>query len=210
MKHKKSTNLIVLALLVLVGIVGRTMTNVSSKNTVLQTSNPTAKTAVSSDVVAHQEMQTKAEVEIAASKHPAKKQGNTPAKPAAVPPNNAPAKPAAVPPNNAPAKPAAVPSNNAPAKPTVAPRARWHQSNLERHWEKHRAEFPEFHSAQEYGDAALDFFQNPPEGTLTKVRPDGEKLYYHPPSNTFGVTAPDGTPKTLFRPSGRMNYWNRQ
>ncbi len=90
------------------------------------------------------------------------------------------------------------------------PKARWHQANLERHWEKHGAEFPEFHSAKEYGDAALNFFANPPQGTLQKQRPNGERLYYHPPTNTFGAAAPDGTPKTLFRPNGRMNYWNRQ
>ena len=113
-------------------------------------------------------------------------------------------------PQSSPAKPPIVQPGNAPAKPAVVPQARWHRSNLERHWEKHGAEFPEYHSAQEYGDGALQFFQNPPQGTLTKVRPNGEKLYYHPPSNTFGATAPDGTPKTLFRPSGRMNYWNRQ
>ena len=107
-------------------------------------------------------------------------------------------------------QPPAVHQDNPPVKPAPAPQARWHRSNLERHWEKHGTEFPEYHSAQEYGDGALRFFQNPPQGTLTKVRPNGEKLYYHPPSNTFGATAPDGTPKTLFRPSGRMNYWNRQ
>ena len=97
------------------------------------------------------------------------------------------------------------------AKPAPnAPKARWHQSNLESHWAKHGAEFPEFHSAKEYGDAALVFFSNPPEGTLIKTRENGEKLFYHPPTNTFGAAAPDGTPKTLFRPTGRMNYWNRQ
>ena len=158
-------------------------------------------------------------MDVAASKHSRKSQGNTPeavpqnpapAKPAVAPQNNAPEKPAVAPQNNAPEKPTVAPQNPAPAKPAVVPQARWHRSNLERHWEKHGAEFPEYHSAQEYGDGALNFFQNPPQGTLTKVRPDGEKLYYHPPSNTFGVTAPDGTPKTLFRPSGRMNYWNRQ
>ncbi len=210
MKHKKSTNIVVLALLILAGIVGRTVTNASSKEAIAQVPTAVAGVEVSSNLVASQEAQAKAEagtsIEVAASKH-SKKPGNVPS---AAPQNNAPAKPAVAPQNNAPAKPAVAPQNNAPAKPAIAPHARWHQSNLERHWEKHRAEFPEFHSAQEYGDAALNFFQNPPEGTLTKVRPDGEKLYYHPPSNTFGVTAPDGTPKTLFRPSGRMNYWNRQ
>ena len=103
------------------------------------------------------------------------------------------------------------PQSNAVKDPAPnAPKARWHQENLNRHWEKHGAEFPEFRSAKEYGDAALNFFANPPKGTLTKTRENGEKLYYHPPTNTFGAAAPDGTPKTLFRPSSRINYWNRQ
>ena len=198
MKHKKSTNIIVLALLIVAGVVGKTMTKASSGDMALNTPKPAVSVASVGDVPVSLEAQAKtkaiAPIEVAASKH-VPKQGNTPN---------------AAPQGNAPAKPVVAPQGNAPAKPVVAPRARWHRSNLERHWEKHGAEFPEFHSAQEYGDAALNFFQNPPEGTLTKVRPDGEKLYYHPPSNTFGVTAPDGTPKTLFRPSGRMNYWNRQ
>ncbi len=137
-------------------------------------------------------------------------QGSVRTRPDVAPQDAATSRPAEVSQGSVRTNPAVAPQNNARANPVAAPRARWHQSNLERHWEKHGSEFPEFHSAQEYGDAALNFFQNPPQGTLTKVRSDGEKLFYHPPSNTFGVTAPDGTPKTLFRPSGRMNYWNRQ
>ncbi len=139
-------------------------------------------------------------------------------KPAAVQPMQPKApQPAAVQPTQPKApQPATIQQTQPKAQPPAAvqqktaPKARWHQANLERHWEKHGAEFPEFHSAKEYGDAALNFFANPPKGTLQKQRPNGERLYYHPPTNTFGAAAPDGTPKTLFRPSGRMNYWNRQ
>ena len=91
------------------------------------------------------------------------------------------------------------------------PKVRWHQSNLERHWDKHKAEFPEFKTAKEYGDAALYFFSKPPQGTLTKVdRETGDKKYYHQTSNTFGVTTSQGIPKTMFRPSAGINYWRRQ
>ena len=178
MKHKKRSNLFILAIFIMACLGGWSMTMASAEKRGAQEQSlagPANKK--NSMVVAQKKAQPK---------------------------------PAAVPQKNATAKPAAAPQNNARVNPAAAPHARWHQSNLERHWEKHGSEFPEYHSAQEYGDAALKFFQNPPQGTLTKVRPDGEKLFYHPASNTFGVTAPDGTPKTLFRPSGRTNYWNRQ
>ena len=91
------------------------------------------------------------------------------------------------------------------------PKVRWHQGNLERHWEKHKAEFPEFKTAKEYGDAALYFFSKPPQGTLTKVDAEtGDKKYYHQTSNTFGVTTSQGIPKTMFRPNAGINYWRRQ
>lgn len=94
--------------------------------------------------------------------------------------------------------------------PDFKPKGKWHRSNLERHWEKHQAEFPEFHSEQEYGAAALYFFEHPPKGTLTKTNRDGDKMFYHQESNTFGVMTSDGTAKTMFRPSAGINYWRRQ
>ena len=111
-----------------------------------------------------------------------------------------------------PRKPAAEVTNGWTTKPPpdFIPKARWHRGNLERHWEKHGAEFPEFKSAQEYGDAALYFFEHPPVGTLTKTNAEGDRLFYHQASNTFGVTTADGVPKTMFRPNAGINYWRRQ
>ena len=77
----------------------------------------------------------------------------------------------------------------------------WHPQNLERHWGKHRSEFPEYKTAEEYGNAALHFFRSPPKGTLKKIRSNGDRLYYHPPTNNFGVTTKKGIPKTFFRPN---------
>jgi filamentous hemagglutinin len=49
------------------------------------------------------------------------------------------------------------------------------------------------------------------------VRPNGEAVVYDPATNTFGVRAADGTPKTLFKPSPakhhfptNMDYFNAQ
>jgi hypothetical protein len=82
--------------------------------------------------------------------------------------------------------------------------------NAYEHWEEHGAEFPEYQNAKQYVEGAKDFFKNPPTGTLTKVRSNGDKLFYNPANNTFGVQAADGTPRTMFRPSAGINYWNKQ
>ncbi|HEX3809155.1 MAG TPA: hypothetical protein VHW02_05585 [Rhizomicrobium sp.] len=84
------------------------------------------------------------------------------------------------------------------------------EQNAEHHWQKHGNEFPEFHNATEYESGALAFVRNPPPGTLTKHRSNGDTLFYNPQSNTFAVSARNGVPRTFFRPDNGMNYWNRQ
>ncbi len=100
--------------------------------------------------------------------------------------------------------------NNSGSPPKAIRRAYWHQSNLQRHWEKHRAEFPEYHSAEEYGDGTVDFVDNPPDGTLRKTTAEGDQLLYHPPSNRFVAVTADGAIKTCFKPDQGIRYWNRQ
>jgi hypothetical protein len=79
------------------------------------------------------------------------------------------------------------------------------------HWQKHGAEFPEFQNAKQYVEGAQNFVNNPPAGTLTKIRPEnGDKLFYNPATNTFGVQGANGAPRTMFRPGGGINYWNTQ
>jgi filamentous hemagglutinin len=45
---------------------------------------------------------------------------------------------------------------------------------------------------------------------LTKVRDNGDKLFYNPGSNTFAVQRADGALRTMFRPDSGINYWNAQ
>ncbi|NJM37550.1 MAG: hypothetical protein HC845_06625 [Akkermansiaceae bacterium] len=78
------------------------------------------------------------------------------------------------------------------------------------HWQKHGAEFPEFQNAKQYVEGTKSFFSSPPAGTLTKTRANGDTLFYNQGSNTFGVQAVDGAPRTMFRPSDGLNYWNKQ
>jgi hypothetical protein len=65
------------------------------------------------------------------------------------------------------------------------------------HWNKHRADFPELNNAKEYVEATHKFVSNPPQGTLSLTRSNGEVVLYNPNSNTIAVRTADGTPKTM-------------
>jgi hypothetical protein len=78
------------------------------------------------------------------------------------------------------------------------------------HFQKHRGEFPEYPNAMQYAKGARDFVTTPPTGTLTKLRPSGDVLFYNPSTNTFAVRNADGSLRTMFRPPNGINYWNQQ
>ncbi|NMP25663.1 pyocin [Rahnella sp. SAP-1] len=82
--------------------------------------------------------------------------------------------------------------------------------NAYNHWKKHGSEFPELTNSKEYVDATHDFVNNPPKGTMTKTRDNGDILLYHPESNTLGIKSKDGAPRTMFKPTDKMDYWNDQ
>ena len=54
------------------------------------------------------------------------------------------------------------------------------------------------------------FGDQPPAGTLKLVRANGDRLLYDPKSDLFGVFTRDGAPRTIFKPSDGMAYWNEQ
>lgn len=78
------------------------------------------------------------------------------------------------------------------------------------HFMKHGKEFPKIPNAKQYVDAARKMINSPPPGTLTKVRPNGDRLFYHPPSNTFTAARGDGSPRTMFKPGNGPGYWKNQ
>ena len=82
--------------------------------------------------------------------------------------------------------------------------------NAYNHWIKHSKDFSQFKNAKQYVEGAKDFLHNPPKGTFTKVRANGDILRYNPFTNTFGVMNADGIPKTLFKPTRGMEYWFNQ
>jgi len=78
------------------------------------------------------------------------------------------------------------------------------------HWMKHGKEFPNLQNAKQYVEAAHEFVTNPPTGTLTKVRPNGDTILYNAGSNTFAVKAADGTPRTMLKPDLGLTYFHSQ
>lgn len=89
--------------------------------------------------------------------------------------------------------------------------------NAQQHWKKHKDEFPEFATEEEYVRGANDFVNSPPAGTRTRVRPNGETVYYNQDTNTFAVVSSSGEVKTMFRPSpsrhgfaSNIDYYNAQ
>ena len=82
-------------------------------------------------------------------------------------------------------------------------------ANAREHWEKHGKQFPGIRNLDEYVAATHAFTKNPPAGALIKTRPNGDRLYYHPDTNTFAVTNAKGLPRTMFKPANGMRYWGR-
>ncbi|MHA0894060.1 VENN motif pre-toxin domain-containing protein, partial [Enterobacter roggenkampii] len=78
------------------------------------------------------------------------------------------------------------------------------------HWTKHGKEFPEYQNAKQYVDAAHNFMTTPPQGTLTKTRPNGDTLYYNPATNVFASKDINGVPRTMFKPEKGLEYWKKQ
>jgi filamentous hemagglutinin len=66
-------------------------------------------------------------------------------------------------------------------------------------------------NAKQYAEAAKDFVTNPPLGTLSELRPNGDTVLYNPATNTFAVKTAGGVPRTMFKPSGDgMAYFSKQ
>ena len=82
--------------------------------------------------------------------------------------------------------------------------------NLTIHWNKHKSEFPELRFQNDYYRFARDFVENPPTGTLTKTRSNGDVLFYQPSTNTFAIKDKNGNIKTMFKPKDKERYWNAQ
>ncbi|WP_293678558.1 hypothetical protein [uncultured Phenylobacterium sp.] len=57
---------------------------------------------------------------------------------------------------------------------------------------------------------AHDFVGDPPKGTLTMTRRNGDTLFYDPKANVFAVASREGAPRTMFHPDEGRAYWEEQ
>jgi RHS repeat-associated protein len=67
------------------------------------------------------------------------------------------------------------------------------------HFKKHAAKVGAVNSV-DYLNKARSFLRSPPQGTLMRIRENGDVVRYHPESNTYGVMDSTGLPRTFFKP----------
>ena len=73
-------------------------------------------------------------------------------------------------------------------------------ANAKDHFEKHGTEFGAT-SPTDYVLKAHSFLHDPPAGTLTRTRANGEVVMYNPATNTFGILDINGAPKSFYKPA---------
>ncbi len=67
------------------------------------------------------------------------------------------------------------------------------------HFKNHGNEF-NAKNATQYVKMTYEFRDNPPTGSLSKVRLNGDRIVYDPASNTLGIFDKNGAPKTMYKP----------
>ncbi|MDE5556557.1 MAG: hypothetical protein K2J32_02510 [Ruminococcus sp.] len=83
---------------------------------------------------------------------------------------------------------------------------------LNQHFEKHGSEFESdfgYVTAEDYEKGASDVINNP-DALFKYEAEDGDGVYYIEESNEFVILSTDGYIRTYFRPSGRIDYFNKQ
>lgn len=83
------------------------------------------------------------------------------------------------------------------------------EENARRHYERN-GEAVGARSYEDFLRKVHAFVADPPRGTETLTRANGDTLFYHAASNTFAVATRDGAPRTLFKPDDGAAYWDRQ
>jgi len=79
--------------------------------------------------------------------------------------------------------------------------------NAYRHWKDHGHEFPSLQNSKQYVEAARDFIHTPSPNTLTKVRPNGDIVFYDPSTNTFAVMNQQGLPRSMYKPDPSIHNY---
>lgn len=81
--------------------------------------------------------------------------------------------------------------------------------NATYHFEKHAHSF-RLQTYPEWVAFVHEFVHNPPKGTQTIKRNNGDTLFYDARQNIFAVMTRQGAPRTLFRPDDGAAYWQKQ
>ena len=105
--------------------------------------------------------------------------------------------------------PAAEPETEAPAPDDGYVEYKFRSKKLlNQHFDKHGGEF-DYATAEEYEKGASDVINNP--DALYKIEAeDGDGVYYVEATNEFVILSTDGYIRTYFKPSGGIDYFNRQ
>ncbi|MBO9547060.1 hypothetical protein [Caulobacter sp.] len=91
----------------------------------------------------------------------------------------------------------------------AANRTRTAEENAQRSFERNGATF-EAKTADDYVAKVHAFVSDPPKGSETLKRPNGDLLIYDPKGNVFAVVSREGAPRTMFKPDDGPTYWDEQ
>jgi hypothetical protein len=82
------------------------------------------------------------------------------------------------------------------------------EQNAQRAFERNGEAFG-VRSVEAFARKARAFVENPPVGSKSLTRENGDRLIYDPTSNVFAVATRDGTPRTMFKPDDGPAYWEK-
>ena len=83
------------------------------------------------------------------------------------------------------------------------------QENAQRAFERNGEAFGA-HDKDDFIKKVHAFVDDPPPGTATMTRANGDTLLYDAKSNTFAVVTKLGAPRTMFKPDNGKSYWDEQ
>ncbi|MDH6365272.1 pyocin large subunit-like protein [Enterococcus sp. PF1-24] len=86
----------------------------------------------------------------------------------------------------------------------------YNDDKLAQHFAKHKDEFTEISTEEEYLQMANQLLLSQDDEILTKPQDDGDTVYFDQRTNEFAVLSDDGVIRTYFIPEGGINYFNRQ
>ena len=91
----------------------------------------------------------------------------------------------------------------------AANRTRSAEENAQRSFERNGATLGA-KTADDYVAKVHAFVSDPPKGSETLKRSNGDLLIYDPKGNVFAVVSREGAPRTMFKPDEGSAYWDEQ